>query len=321
MSSPSPSLFVVGELNVDLILDRVNALPQLGAERIAEGMRLVMGSSSAILAANAAALGVPTAFVGCVGRDAFGRVVLDRLAERGVDAAHVVALDDVATGLTAIYTHGGDRGMLTYPGAMERLTLAHVPWDAVAQAAHLHVSSYYLQPGLRPDVPALFERARQLGLTTSFDTNWDPDEAWGDDVLAVLDHVDVFLPNDAEARLIAGTDDLGEALDRLAARAGAVVVTCGADGVVAARGDERLALPTVPVMPVDAVGAGDSFNAGFLSRFVAGAPFEACLHAGLVAGAFSTTAGGGTAAFDDHDAYSDFAARAEAGRVPHASHV
>jgi len=115
--------------------------------------------------------------------------------------------------------------------------------------------------------------------------------------------------------------DIHDALDRLAARAGAVVVTCGADGVVAARGDERLALPTVPVMPVDAVGAGDSFNAGFLSRFVAGAPFEACLHAGLVAGAFSTTAGGGTAAFDDHDAYSDFAARAEAGRVPHASHV
>ena len=312
-SSPKPPvLVVVGELNVDLILDSVNALPAIGKERIASGMTLVMGSSSAILAANAAALGVPTAFVGCVGRDAFGRVVLDRLEARGVDTAHVVRLDDEATGLTAIYTHGGDRGMLTYPGAMERLTIEHVPWDAVAQARHLHLSSYYLQPGLRPDVPALFERARQLGLSTSFDTNWDPGEAWGSDVLVVLDHVDVFLPNDAEARLIAGTDSLDEALDRLAARAGAVVVTCGAEGVVAARGDERFRVPSVPVSPVDAVGAGDSFNAGFLSQYVEDAPFEACLQAGLTAGAFSTTAAGGTAAFDDPDQFSAFAAQAEA---------
>lgn len=299
-------LVVVGELNADLILENLNEAPAIGKERLARGMTLTLGSSSAILAANAARLGLRVGFVGMIGEDSFGAFVQKALEEAAVDVSKVIRRPDVETGLTVIYTHAGDRGMLTYPGAMETLALEHLPIPYLMTARHLHLSSYYLQPGLRPSVPALFREARAAGLTTSFDTNWDPDEAWSDDVYDVLSHVDVFLPNDAEARLIARKDDLHEAVEKLTRYVDTVVVTCGRDGVIAGRGSRRFHVPALPVTPVDAVGAGDSFNAGFLSRFVRGSDLPECLTAGTIAAAYSTTRAGGTAAFVDRERYRRF---------------
>ena len=308
-SNKPMDLLVVGELNADLILEQLSALPALEKEQLAEGLTLTMGSSSAILAANAAALGLRVGFVGRVGDDPFAALVRERLAARGVDTAHVIETPGGATGLTVVFTYGDRRGMLTYPGVMKDLTAGDVPWDYAQQARHLHVSSFYLQPGLQPGCPDLFRRAQAEGLSTSLDTNWDPEEAWGGGVMDVLDHVDVFLPNDDEARRISGEDDLDAALACLAERAGTVIATCGADGVRARRGEETFALPAVPATPVDAIGAGDSFNAGFLHRYTQGAPLEDCLHHGLLTGTFSTTAAGGTAAFDDLGAFEQFTAQ------------
>lgn len=303
----TPTVAIIGELNVDLILEQVNDAPALEKERIAEGMTFTMGSSSAILAANAGALGLSVGFIGRIGNDTFGNYMRDNLAERGVDTNCILETPDVATGLTAIFTFQDERGMLTYPGAMNELTIDDMPWDYLERVQHLHLSSYYMQPGLRPDCPELFRRAKELGLSTSFDTNWDPDEKWGSEVLDVLEHVDVFLPNDEEARLISGEPDLDRALAFLADRANTVVATCGAEGVRARRGDDTFSLPALPVTPVDAVGAGDSFNAGFLKQYVKDQPLDECLRYGMLTGAFSTLAAGGTSAFDDVEAFEQFA--------------
>jgi sugar/nucleoside kinase (ribokinase family) len=305
-TSSVPTVAIVGELNVDLILEQVNALPELEKERIAEGMTFTMGSSSAILAANAGALGMLVGFVGRVGHDTFGAYMRDHLAQRGVDTQHILETPDVATGLTVIFTYGDQRGMLTYPGAMNELTIDDLPWDYLEEVQHVHLSSYYMQPGLRPDCPELFRQAKGLGLTTSLDTNWDPADEWGRDVLDVLEYIDVFLPNDEEARLISGESDLDQAIEFLARQVEIVVTTCGADGVRAQRGTETFSLPALPVTPADAVGAGDSFNAGFLKQFVAGEPLEKCLRYGMLTGAFSTQAPGGTAAFNDMEAFDAF---------------
>lgn len=299
----APELVVVGELNVDLILERLNDGPALGKERVARGMTLTLGSSSAILASNASRLGLNVGFVGCVGPDSFGAFVRDALVEAGVDVTHLIEREGEATGLTVIYTYAGDRGMLTYPGAMETLTFDELPLGWITSARHLHLSSYYLQPSLRPSVPDLYRAAKDAGLSTSFDTNWDPEEAWADDIYTVFPYVDVFLPNDVEARRIAREDDLQRAIEKLARHVGVVVVTCGKDGVVARRGDEQLHVDALPVVPVDAVGAGDSFNAGFLSRYVRGGDLAACLTAGTISAAFSTTCAGGTTAFRDAPRY------------------
>lgn len=302
----NPTLIVVGELNIDLILDNVNQLPEIGKERIAQAMTLTLGSSSAILASNASMLGLDVGFIGRIGVDPFGNFAVNSLDESGVDTRHIINTDGAATGVTAIYTYHNDRGMLTYPGAMEELVIQDIPWDYISQAKHLHLSSYYLQTGLRPACKDLFKKAKELGLTTSFDTNWDPEEKWGTDVLEVLSYVDVFLPNDQEALLISGEDNLDQALSSLAKRAGIVVATCGAEGIKARQGDASYNLPGLPVVPVDAVGAGDSFNAGFLNQFINGNPIKECLHAGLVSSAFSTLASGGTAALKNKEEFARF---------------
>lgn len=295
----NPSLVVVGELNVDLIFEQVNSLPALEKERCAENMSIVLGSSSAILASNAQAIGLPAGFVGCTGSDTFGDFVVQVLLRRGVDTSRIKVLPNVATGATVVYTYGTRRGMITYPGAMDHLTIDDIPWGYVEQGSHLHVSSLFLQRGLRPDCKQLFARAKEVGLTTSLDTGWDPDEEWGADVLSVLEAVDVFFPNDEEAKHISGKTSLEEALQVLASRGCAVAITCGKDGVIATDGGDVVQLPAISVDPVDAIGAGDSFNAGFLSRYMKGCSFEECLHYGLMAGAYSTLAAGGTAAFEE----------------------
>ncbi len=301
-----PDLVVVGELNADLIFERLNDSPALGKERIAQGMTLTLGSSSAILAANASRLGLNVGFIGCIGADSFGAFVRGALEDAGVDVSRLIARSDQATGLTVIYTYADDRGMLTYPGAMESLSYPDLPLPYLKSARHLHLSSFYLQPGLRPSVPDLYRTAKEAGLTTSFDTNWDPDETWAEDTYSVFPYVDVFLPNDTEACLIAREDDLQLAIEKLATQVGTVVVTCGKEGAIARRDDEQFQVPALPVTPVDAVGAGDSFNAGFLSGFIRGEALESCLAAGTIAAAYSTTRAGGTTAFADLVRYRRF---------------
>src|SRR5262249_53921609 len=106
-------------------------------------------------------------------------------------------------------------------------------------------------------------------------------------------------PNAREALKVAGTNDLEDAIQRLTKRVPLVAVKLGAEGAIAQRGDQRFTCPAVKVEVVDAVGAGDSFDAGFISQYIRGAELPACLAHGNLAGALSTTRPGGTEAFCD----------------------
>ncbi len=310
-SNSSLDMVVVGELNMDIILDHVNKLPEMGKERIAKSMTITLGSSSAILASNAAALGLRIAFIGRVGEDLFGNHILRILDERGLDTSNILVSNRVQTGLTCIYTSIGDRGMITYPGAMEYLTISDISWNLIAKARHLHMSSYYLQKGIRPDCAELFKKAKCMGLSTSLDTNWDPDERWGNELFEILKNVDIFLPNDEEAMLISKKDNVDDALHYLNSFGCTVVATCGADGIRARSGTSLFSVTSIPVKSVDAVGAGDSFNAGFLSRFINGHSLEDSLLFGVTTGAYSTLEAGGTTAFEDLDRFKKFAESAK----------
>jgi sugar/nucleoside kinase (ribokinase family) len=114
-----------------------------------------------------------------------------------------------------------------------------------------------------------------------------------------LRYVDIFFPNAREAKRITGSADLETAISRLAERVPLVVVKLGEEGALAQRGRERFVSPAVKVDVVDPVGAGDSFDAGFLAQYLRGADLPACLAWGNLAGAFSTTMAGGTEAFRD----------------------
>jgi sugar/nucleoside kinase (ribokinase family) len=297
---PQFDVTIAGELNLDLIL---YGLPeQLLPERelLADRMMLTLGSSSAIVAHNLAALGGRVGFQSRIGDDSLGQTALERLEQGNVDVAKVrIAPGATTTGLTVILHHEAWRNILTYPGTIAELTWDDLDLDYLADSRHFHFSSYYLQRGLRPRVAELFRYMKSKGLTVSLDTNDDPDDLWEGGLGEVLKHVDVFLPNEREACKVAGTEDLEEAIRKLSSLGPLVVVKLGSKGSLAQKGFERITSPSKPVVPVDTVGAGDSFDAGFLRQYVRGCDLATCLASGNLAGALSTTRPGGTEAFRD----------------------
>ena len=289
-------VLVLGDLNPDLVL-RGDVRPAFGQrEQLLDDARLVAGGSGGIMACGAARLGLRTVVCGVVGDDAFGRFMLEELARAGVDTRGVRVTGDAPTGVSVILSDGADRAILTAAGSIGRLDAGDVDPDLVRSARHLHVSSYFLQTRLHAGLPRLFEEARRAGATTSVDPNWDATGEWDAGLSALLPHVDVFLPNEAEARAIGGTGDVGAAARALAATARAVAVKRGAAGAVAVRGEEVVELPPPPADVVDAIGAGDAFDAGFVAGVLAGWPLERCLAVAVACGSLSTRGIGGTAA-------------------------
>ncbi|MEO3790156.1 carbohydrate kinase family protein [Nonomuraea sp. B10E15] len=305
-------LLVVGDANPDVVLSGApRGLAYGQREQLVSGGDLVLGGSGAITACGAARLGLRTAFAGRVGDDAAGRFALNVMAERGVDVSHCV-IGPRPTAMTVVLADGTDRAILTSPGCLPDLTVDDVPSGL---ARHVHVSSYFLQPALAAGLPGFLAGERRGGATTSLDTNDDPAGAW-DGVGEVLGEVDVFLPNAAEAVSIArnlarnlaarsssgagpsgtGPESVEAAAARLGALGPAVVVKNGGDGALAWERGRLTRAPAVRVEPVDTVGAGDSFDAGFVAARLRGMSLPECLRVAVTCGSLSTQAAGGTAA-------------------------
>ena len=298
---------VVGELNLDLILSGLPEELKPEREVLANRLTLTLGSSSAIFAHNLSVLGSRVGFISRIGDDPLGEVSSHRLAEGGVDVSRLRRVSGpVSTGLTVILLRVGNRNILTYPGTMFEMCFEDLDLGYLASARHFHLSSFFLHRALLPRAVELFAAMRKAGLTTSLDVNDDPEDRWDSGLWNVLPHVDVFLPNAREACRVAGVADVGAAADRLAMTVPVVAVKLGAEGAVARKGKQRYSSPPFRVECVDPVGAGDSFDAGFIHQYVRGVELQTCLDYGNLAGAFSTTRPGGTEAFRDRQYFRQF---------------
>lgn len=290
-----PDVLVIGDANPDLLLTGDSA-PAFGqAETLVDAAELVLGGSAAIVACGLARLGVTTALAATVGADLYGAFVREALTERGVDTRWVRTDPDVATGLSVVLSVG-DRAILTHPGTIATTGPEVVDEHLLGSVRHVHSASYFLQPRLAPHLPAVFERARAGGAGTSVDTNWDPELRWTG-VTPLLEHADVLLPNAAELRALTGHDDLDTAARDVLALGCRVALKDGATGgALWQSSDTVLRVPAPPVDAVDTTGAGDSFDAGFISAMLEGLPPEECLRRAVRCGSLSTRAVGGTAA-------------------------
>jgi sugar/nucleoside kinase (ribokinase family) len=286
-------VLVAGEINPDLILSG-DVEPVYGqVEKRVDTADLTIGSSSAIFACGAARLGLRVAFIGVCGDDVFGRFMLDEMQRRDINIEHVIIEPAGSTGLSVILTRGADRAILTYPGLIAALRAEDVADRLISQARHLHVASFFLQDKLQPGLAELFRRAHALGLSTSLDTNYDPSGMWsGFDELLPL--VDVFLPNDREAVSLTRTENIDEALDQLSRLNKTIAIKLGAQGALGRAAGEQARAASIPVNVVDTVGAGDSFDAGFLYGFLNDWPLERSLRLACVCGALSVQQPGGT---------------------------
>ena len=290
-------IIALGELNVDLILNQIEGEPEIGKEKFAKQMTLTLGSSTAIFAANAAALGAKVAFCGMIGNDSFGDLVETSLKAKGVDTRYLIRQDKYATGATICMSYDEDRANLTYQGAMDFMSLDDIKPEVFKEAKHIHISSIFMQSGVKRDLMKILELCKANGVTTSLDSQWDPTETWDLDYKAVLPLVTVFMPN--ELKFLTRSETLEEAIEKIRPYANAAVIKCGSKGSLLMRKGQpdRMQKALLNEHVVDCIGAGDSFNSGFITRLAAGDDLVRCQEYGNMTGAVNTTAAGGTTAF------------------------
>ncbi len=297
----NPDVVVIGELNVDLILNRIEQMPEIGKEILAKSMNLTLGSSAAIFASNLSILGLAVAFIGKIGKDGFASVVLNSLGSKGVDTSQIMQSIALNTGATIVLNYDQDRAMVTYPGAMEDLKLADIDFTFLSSARHLHFSSVFLQPGIIGSLPELFAKAKSMGLTTSLDPQWDPAEKWILNLGTLLPSLDIFMPNMVEFLNLTSAKSLDEGIRKVEKMAPAItlIIKDGSKGAYGWKGGKLIHQPAfLNSEVVDCIGAGDSFNAGLIYSFLNGQSLERCLEYGALTGAVSTTRPGGTGAFE-----------------------
>jgi sugar/nucleoside kinase (ribokinase family) len=294
-------LLVIGDANPDVVVGPVDQPILFGQrERLVPTGSLVLGGSASIMACGAARLGLRVAFAGRVGDDSAGDFVRTSLADRGVNVDALVVDDTLPTPLTTILTSGDDRAILTSPGCLPSTTADDVPQALLGAVRHVHAASFYLMPALAAGLAGIFKEAKAAKATTSLDPNDDPAGKWDRMVLdPILRVTDYFLPNAAEALALTGHHSVEDAAGILARRGPLVVVKNGLDGALAHNGTRVSTAPALKVETVDAIGAGDSFDAGWVAAVLNGSRTEQALAVAAACGSLSTRAAGGTAAQPD----------------------
>lgn len=290
-----PRILVIGELNVDIVATGVQVFPRMGTEVLAKNCELTLGSASAIFAAGISRLGHDVTFVSQVGRDYFGDFCIDALRGLGIDTKHVTRTSGLRTGVTIAISGTRDRALLTFPGAIASFQYEPMNAGLVEKHQHLHMTSYFLQSALRPSFPKIFRQARSLGLTTSLDPNSDPKDSWTQSLKRMLGYTNVLFVNKREALKFTRAPSVDKALKTLGRSVECAVIKLGSKGATARVGSELVTEKGFHIEPLDTTGAGDSFDAGFVSAYVRGKPLLECLREANACGALSALKPGGTA--------------------------
>lgn len=290
-------VIVVGDLNVDLVFSGIDGFPTLGRERLAQECTMAIGGSGGIFASALARLGAKVGFVGKVGEDVLGDYLIGCVEKDGVDVSRIIRDPLLKTGITISLTYPSDRALVTYSGSMATLAQEEISLDYLQMARHIHFTSFFLLKELRSGYPWILAKCKEMGLTTSVDTGYDPEERWNGNLKAALSQVDIFLPNEGEALHITGEKELYLALEKLVQEVGMVVVKLSSRGSIARRGEKVFRREAFPVPVKDSTGAGDSFDAGFLYAYLKGLDIESCLTYANACGALSASAMGGSSGY------------------------
>ena len=290
-----PKILVIGELNVDIVATGLRSVPEMGSEILAEKCELTLGSASAIFAAGMAKLGHAVTFFSHVGQDYFGDFCLRTLKQSGISTRHVTRKANEKTGVTIALSGKRDRALVTYAGAVATLKADSINQRVMSRHDHVHLTSYYLQTGLRPSFALLLRQAKASGLTTSFDPNSDPRDKWDRNIDVVLNHTNVLFVNEREAMKLTRSNTVNDAVKTLGAKVDVAVVKRGTRGATAIQNDEVFNDRGFRIGAIDTTGAGDSFDAGFISAYLRKAPLAECLRIGNACGALSAMSIGGTA--------------------------
>jgi len=287
-------VLTLGDICVDLILNGKDIMPEFGQkEKIFEDYRLEMGGSCTIFACQTAKLGLKTVVLGRTGEDVFGELIVKNLKESGVNTDYIIKDSQYKTGMTIAFNKHDDRGMLTYCGTIDAIENEDISDELLKSVRHFHIGSYFLMKKIQPYYPGILKKLKEYGATISLDTNWDPEEKWNSGIWNIIPYIDIFLPNENEAMAITDESSLEKAIQRLREYIPHIVVKKGKKGAVVYSKDEIYEIPSIDVKKVDAVGAGDTFDGGFVYGFLSGKSIEECAKIGCICGSLNTRAHGG----------------------------
>ena len=287
-------LVVLGEFFVDLVFFNLPKAPKMGEEVRTDKFAEFPGGGVATTASVAASLGSPTTVITRVGRDIGETFAWRKLRQRGV---HLEACEYSAkhpTARTVCAAFDGERMMITHDSINKGLhTLLARPrvLRQLRKARHVHLAC-----PLRPlsTWARVIRRCRSQGLTVSTDIGWNPDVLQSAHLPKVLRECDFAFPNELEAQAMTNEKSVEKAALKLARWVRVPVVKLGRSGCVAVRDGKILRVKSIPVRTVDATGAGDAFDGGFLHGYLAGWSLEDCLRAGNICGALAATSPGGS---------------------------
>ncbi len=278
----------VGILVADHLTTPISHVPRVGELVLADDLPVAVGGCAANVALDLARAGVRVAVIGCVGADLFGRYLIEALAAGGAHTDGIRVADVAHTSQTLIVNVAGeDRRFVHTIGANALLCAEDIPLEMVRQCKVLYVGGYLLLRSLGGAALArLFRAARQAGVKTVLDIVLPGKEDCWPTLAAVLPETDVFLPNSDEGEALTGHRDPVRQAERfLQAGAVSVVITCGGGGSVLLSHNERLQAGVYPVNYLGGTGAGDAFDAGFITGMLAGADAAGCLQWGSALGA------------------------------------
>ncbi len=278
---------VFGTVFFDLVFTGLSAPPRPGTEVRTDHLGLTPGGVANVAVA-LARLGVRVRLSSAFADDAFGRYLWAALEHEGIDLSPSWRVSGWTTPLTVSMAYGRERSMVTHERPGERVW----PPDEGGDACFVGLGEC--------DPDWLGSLRRRFSLVVA-DTGWDPEERWAPEVLGRLGSVDLFLPNAAEAQAYTRRHDVEAAALALAEHVPLVVVTCGAEGALAAGAGapagEVVRERALPVEALDTTGAGDVFDAGFLYATLSGWPLRRRLRfANLCAGESVAYAGGSLSA-------------------------
>lgn len=288
-------VLTLGDVCVDLILSSKDITPEFGQkEKLIDNYSLEMGGSCLIFASQAAKLGLKTAVVGKVGNDQFGRLVLNTLEESGVLTEYIETVKYEKTGISVELNKGNDRAILTYNGTIDAVSINDVSDELLKKIRHLHIGSYFLMKKFQPYYSSIIKRLKQYGATVSLDTNWDPDENWDSGLNDIMPYVDIIILNENEIKSIANNIDLKQAVKNICEIVPIVIVKKGEDGASAYVNGIEFRSDAITGEVEDTIGAGDSFDGGFIYGFLTGKTIEKSLKIACICGSLNVRKSGGT---------------------------
>ncbi|MGW2566287.1 carbohydrate kinase family protein [Streptomyces sp. NPDC001537] len=249
---------------LDVLVRPVEEIPEGQGATLVDDIRMTAAGTAGGTALTLAKLGAEVRTAGAIGNDPTGDMLVHLLDRAGIDTGLLVRRTDTSTSASVLPIRpNGDRPSLHLLGANITYGLDDVPWDAVAEATHLHLGGPEL---IGADVAArILAYAKEHGVVTSVDLLAPGELGTFDQIEPLLPHVDHLLPNDDQVLGFSEEQDLVTGAKKLlAAGAGLVAVTRGGDGALLVTAEGTETVPAFEVDIVDTTGCGDAFSAGFL---------------------------------------------------------